>query len=215
MPITPKEKLMLFLNGPLAWLAGNALMIYLAYLSIKQFDNLPPDLSRVMRVFYAWGLALAAGLLGMRLYLPSLAKKLFEVFFPTQYLDRAPVMLDPIRGLIASGRYSEAESALKELQQENPRHAEVAWMLTDLYQSRLNRPDLAFDTVMRYLSARPRRDSDFYFRVLMAGADLLNRSGQIREQIQLLERELKRGELNGTEAGSVRTRLNALRNRLR
>ena len=215
MPISPKEKFILFLKGPLPWLAGNVLMFILAFLALRQFCNVPQDLSAVMRVFYAWAFALAAGLLAIRLYLPAVAEKMVStLLFPKKYLSRAPVMLDPIRGLIASGRYSEAESALKDLREENPDHAEIAWMLMDLYQNRLQRPDLAFDTAARFLSVRPRRDSEFYFRVLMGGADLLNRSGRVREQIQLLEQELKRGQLNSTETGSVNIRLNALRKRL-
>jgi len=215
MPISPKEKFILFLKGPLPWLAGNVLMFFLVYLSVRQFCNVPQNLMGVMNVFFAWAFALAAGLLAIRLYLPAVAGKMVStLLFPKKYLKSAPVMLDPIRGLIASGRYSEAESALKELREENPDHAEIAWMLMDLYQTRLQRPDLAFDTAERFLSVRPRRDSDFYFRVVMGGADLLNRFGQVREQIQLLERELKRGRLNGTETGSVNARLNALRKRL-
>ena len=136
-----------------------------------------------------------------------------SLLFPKKYLKRAPVMLDPIRGLIASGRYSEAEAALKELREGNPDHAEIAWMLMDLYQTRLQRPDLAFDSAARFLAVRPRRDSEFYFRVLMGGADLLNRSGQVGDQILLLERELKRGQLNDRETVSVNTRLDALRKR--
>ena len=214
MPITPKEKFILFVKGPLPRLAGNVLMFYLAYLSVRQFCNVPQNLAGVMNVFIAWAFALAAAMLAVRLYLPAVAEKMAaSLLFPKKYLKRAPVMLDPIRGLIVSGRYSEAESALKELREEHPDHAEIAWMLMDLYQTRLQRPDLAFDAAVRFLSVRPRRESEFYYRVLMGCADLLNRAGQVGDQILLLERELKRGQLNEREAAGVNTRLNALRNR--
>ena len=215
MPITPKERFILFLKGPLPWLAGNALMFFLAYLSVRQFCNVPQNPAGVMNVFIAWAFALAAGLLAVRLYLPAIAEKIVSgLLFPKKYLKRAPVMLDPIRGLIASGRYHEAESVLKELREEHPDHAEIAWMLMDLYLTRLDRPDLAFSTMARFLSVRPRRDSDFYFRMVMGGADLLNRSGRVREQIRLLEDELKRGQFNDREAAGVNIRLDALRKRL-
>ena len=144
----------------------------------------------------------------VQLHLPSAAEKItFGLLYPRRYLKKAPVMLSPIRGLIASGQLEEAGMRLAELQREYPGDAGVALLGLELYCGPLDRPDAAVSVVETFFAAGPVRSGEDYFRLLLRYADLRPVSGAAPAWNVRLERELKKARLSPRQANAVRARL--------
>ena len=212
--ITVRERFLWFCREWLPRLIGNLLMLLFAGLAVYQFAWISSSDSQFFSVFgvlLAWGYAAAAGLLMVRLYLPSVADKItFGLLYPKRFLKTAPVSLSPVQGLITAGKFQEAEQQLTVLNQDFPEHAEIAFMLFSLYLDHLNRPDSAAAAAERFFDVPYRKKDSFRFRLLMRYADLLQNSAAEAELIPLLTDELKRKLLSETEAAAVRRRLDAL-----
>lgn len=144
----------------------------------------------------------------VRLHLPAFAGKIaFGLLFPRRYLKKAPVMLSPVRGLIASGRLEEAALRLAELQREYPDDAGVALLGLELYCGPLDRPDAAVSVMETFFAAGPVRSGEDYFRLLLRYADLRPVSGTAPAWNVRLEQELKKARLSPRQANAVRARL--------
>ena len=212
--MTGKEHFLWFCKEWLPRLIGNLLMLLFAGLAVYQFAWISSSDSQFFSVFgvlLAWGYAAAAGLLMVRLYLPSVADKLtFGLLYPKRFLKNAPVSLSPIQGLITAGKFREAEQQLTVLSRDFPEHAEVAFMLFTLYLDHLKQPDSAAAVAERFFAVPYRKKDGFRFRLLMRYADLLQNSAAEAELIPLLTDELKLKLFSDTEAAAVRRRLDAL-----
>ena len=144
----------------------------------------------------------------VRLHLPALAEKItFELLYPRRYLKKPPVMLSPVRGLIASGRLEEAGQRLAELQREYPDDAGIALLGLELYCGPLDRPDAAVSVVETFFAAGPVRSGEDYFRLLLRYADLRPVSGTAPAWNVRLEKELKKARLSPHQAETVRARI--------
>ena len=208
--MTGKECFLWFCKEWLPRLIGNLLMLLFAGLAVYQFAGLLSGSSgaAVFGVLLAWGYATAAGLLMVRLYLPSVADKItFGLLYPKRFLKTAPVSLSPIHGLITAGNYSAAERQLLDLQKKYPGNAEIAWTLQDLYADRLHDMNRAVMAVRRYLDSRPVRENDLYFRLVVRYAEFLQKQGRWSELKTVLTRELNRNIFIPAEAGIIRMRI--------
>lgn len=212
--MTGKERVLWFCKEWLPRLIANLLMLFFAGMAVYQFARISSSDSQFFSVFgvlLAWGYAAAAGLLIVRLYLPSVADKItFGLLYPKRFLKKAPVSLSPIQGLITAGKYHEAERQLTVLNQDFPEHAEIAFMLFSLYLDHLKQPDSAAAAAERFFAVPYRKKDSFRFRLLMRYADLLQNSAAEAELILLLTDELKRKLLSETEVAAVRRRLDVL-----
>lgn len=213
--MTGKERFLWFCKEWLPRLIGNLLMLFFAGMAVYQFlwisSGAGGQFFAVFGVFLAWGYATAAGLLMVRLYLPSVADKItFGLLYPKRFLKKAPVSLSPIQGLITAGKYHQAERQLAVLNRDFPEHAEIAFMLFDLYLDHLKQPDAAAAAAERFFAMPLRMRDGFRFRLLMRYADLLQNSAEEAALTSLLENELKRKLLSDTESAAVRRRLDAL-----
>ena len=212
-----KEHFLWFCKEWMPRLIGNLLMLFFAGLAVYQFSgmsssgSLGSQLSAAFGVLLAWGYATVAALLLIRLYIPSVADKItFGLLYPKRFLKKAPVSLSPIQGLITAGKYEEAEQHLAALNQDFPEHAEIAFMLFNLYLDHLRQPDAAAAAAERFFAAPYRKRDSFRFRLLMRYADLLQNSAGEAVLIPLLMNELNRKQLSDTESAAVRRRLDAL-----
>ena len=89
-----KDHLKLFFRETLPRLVGNLLLLFFCVLSIREIlvcGAAGNSLSVISNVLKAWFFATIAGLLLVRLYLPSLAEKItFGLLFPKKFLKTAP-----------------------------------------------------------------------------------------------------------------------------
>lgn len=212
--LTGKERFLMFCKAWFPRLIGNLLMLFFAGLAVYHIACISSSDSQFFSVFgvlLAWGYATAAGLLMVRLYLPSVAEKItFGLLYPRRFLKKAPVSLSPVQGLITAGRFKEAGQRLAALNRDFPDHAEIAFMLFTLYLDRLHRPVPAAAVAKRFFAVPvPKRDP-FRFRLLMRYADLMQSSGEEQELIALMDQELKRNLFSETESAAVRRRLDVL-----
>lgn len=160
--------------------------------------------------FLMLGLACSGigAILLVRLHLPALAAKItFGLLYPRRYLKKPPVMLSPVRGLIASGQLEAAGTRLAELRREYPEDAGIALLSLELYCGPLDRPEAAVSAVETFFAAGPERSGEDYFRLLLRYADLRPVSGDAPAWNVRLEKELKKARLSPRQAAAVRARI--------
>ena len=195
-------------------LAGNLLMLFFGVFAVYQFriggrTGNPPAM--IFSLLLAAASATAAGLFFVHLHLPSIAERVaFGWLYPRRHLKRAPVMLSPVQGLIAAGRFQEAEQQLTALMRNNPDRAEIALLLMNLYADRLHQPESAAAVAETYLTSGAVRKDFLHCRILLRYADLLQDSDRRDQLAARLENELKHGRLTAPETLSIRKRLRSL-----
>ena len=153
----------------------------------------------------------AASLLLVRLCVPAVANRLaFGLLFPRNYLKEAPISLSPVQGLMAAGRFREAEEQLVRLSREHPGNAQIALLLLNLYENRLGQHQSAVETAENYLTSGAARPGPDHFRLLMRYADFLQGTEREKELEERLNFEIKHWRLTASESAAVHARLAAL-----
>lgn len=218
--IDGKEYFQWFCKERLPWLIGNLLMLLFAafafYLSFRAFSGSEPHPAvAIAEFFFSLGCILVAALLFIRLYLHKISGFFSNsLLFPKKYLENAPMVLSPIHGLIVAGDYRGAEQQLLELQEKYPENTEIAWTLQDLYADRLHDIDRAALAIQRYLDARPARENDIHFRLVMRYTEFLQVQGRFSDLKKMLKQELKRNIFIPVEADVIQKRLENIQSKI-
>ena len=204
----------LFCREVLPRITAHVLMLIFAGIAIYQFwicGKTGNPFLIIFNVLLAAASAIVAGIFFSQLYVPAAAEWLtFSLLFPRRYLKKAPRSLSPIRGMIASGRFREAENQLLELRQENPDQAEMTLLLMELYAERFHQPQQAAAAAETYFASGAVRKDRFHILILMRYADLLQGTERETDLIKRLQTELKQRRLTPSESSSIQTRLNRL-----
>lgn len=209
-----KHRIMLFCRDFLLRIIGCILAAFFSFCSLLMIWKCSESgnpFTIIFNVLLAAAAATAAALILAQLYLPGIAERIASgLLFPRQYLKKSPPLLSPVEGMIASGRFSEAEKCLTQLRRQYPDNAEIAFLLLNLYEDQLQQHSRALETAETYLESAGTRADEFHFRILMRYADFLQNTPRKKELIEYLEKEIKQKRLTAGEAAFVQTRLAAL-----
>ena len=208
------DRIRVFCRNFLPPLVGSILMFACVCGGFYQFwlcGKAGSPLTAVFRFLLGSSFLSAAGLLLARLCLPGVAKRFaFGLIFPRNYLKKAPVPLSPVQGLIASGRFREAEEQLVQLNREHPGNSQIALLLIDLYENRMGQGQAAVKVAENYLTSGAAQPGPDHFRLLMRYADFLQGTEREMELKEYLKTAIKHQRLTASESAAVHARLAAL-----
>jgi len=135
------------------------------------------------------------------------------MLWPRKYLKVPPVPLSRQQGLIAAGKYEQAECELLELRGDHPASPEIALMLAGLHGDVFGDIEAALADCGYYFKTRKFRYNPLNLELCLRCADWLCAAGKEDEAERLLEAEAKRFFYSVPDRNGLKKRLSALRAR--
>ena len=133
------------------------------------------------------------------------------MLWPRKYLKVPPVPLSRQQGLIAAGKYEQAECELLELRGDHPASPEIALMLAGLHGDVFGDIEAALADCEYYHRKRKFRYNPLNLELCLRRVDWLCAAGKADEAVHLLEEESKRFFYSVPDRNGLKKRLSALR----
>lgn len=150
----------------------------------------------------------SSGLLFYLLYIRKWTENFFDLIYSpnNKYKSLQPNILS-ILGLIQKEQYENAKEKLEKICQEHPLYSDAVFMLFNLYFEKLKDYESAYLIGRDFFSHKKTdKNIDFLFRY----SDLLNLMEATDENLQLLQRELKKSHYSNHEKKMISLRIKYL-----
>ena len=192
----------------LFFLGSGALVAYVA----RGMCGASNQLSVVIDGFFLLSALYLFGISASLLFAGSAATALTDfMLWPRKYLKTPPVPLSRQQGLIAAGKYEQAECELLELRADHPASPEIALMLAELHGDVFGEIDAALSDCEYYFQNRKFRYNPLNLELCLRRADWLCAAGRADEAERLLEEESKRFFYSVPDRNGLKKRLSAVR----
>ena len=192
----------------LFFLASGALVAYVA----RGMCGASNQLSVVIDGFFLLSALYLFGISASLLFAGSAATALTDfMLWPRKYLKTPPVPLSRQQGLIAAGKYEQAECELLELRGDHPASPEIALMLAELHGDVFGDIEAALADCEYYHRKRKFRYNPLTLELCLRRVDWLCAAGREEEAEALLEEESKRFFYSVPDRNGLKKRLSALR----
>jgi tetratricopeptide (TPR) repeat protein len=132
------------------------------------------------------------------------------IFYPKQHLRTPPIVLSPIKGMIALQEYDEAIEELEEILKEKPFTPEPYLLLVKIYANELNDYHQAMKLIEDYFYRNKVYVFDENVEMLMIYADMCAEYNYLNRAAKILAQEVERKGYSEEKRKHFKTRLEAI-----
>ena len=166
---------------------------------------------RVIYLLFILIFSFGMGLCFIRFYLPFLVEKFADgLLAPKRYLTRPAPLLSPVRNLIITGKFHEAEEMLTEILSEYPADPVMTFALAELYFLHIPDPGKMEILCRNYFENGPVVQMPENIKILLLYTDTLLKLGKANEAVMVLKNESGKKIYPPDDLAMIQTRLAGL-----